>query len=105
MCAEFRKRLDPELPFYYYTTSYNRFYEGELPAFGEKSSRPRVPRRPPRLEQPGLQVGRRITLAARGQGSLRARFHNIPVDLPPPPTLGSEGRIGHEHSYASAGPS
>ena len=37
---EFRRRLDPDLPFYYYTFAHERFYEGELPTFAEKPARP-----------------------------------------------------------------
>lgn len=29
VCLEFYKRLDPELPFFYYTSSHDQFYEGE----------------------------------------------------------------------------
>ena len=31
VCAEFTKRLDPDLPFYYHTSSHTRYYEGPLP--------------------------------------------------------------------------
>ena len=33
MCAEYSKRMDRDLPFYYYTTKHERFYEGDRPSF------------------------------------------------------------------------
>ena len=54
MSMEFMKRMDPDLPFYYFTSAHDRFHEGPLPDFDqprprEKSScNPRyqgVPRR------------------------------------------------------------
>ena len=33
--AEFTKCLDPDLPFYYHTSSHIGFYEGPLPEFNE----------------------------------------------------------------------
>ena len=92
------EEIGSKLPLYYHTTRYGRFYDGELPVFCKKSSKPRMPRCPPHLEQPGLQVGRHVTLAVRGQGSLCARFHNIPIQLPPIPRFGSDVGVGHEHS-------
>ena len=97
-CVEYSKRSDPSLPFYYFSTS-DRFYEGSLPSFDEVPERQRQLRRAPRREQPGANVGRRITMATRGSGSLRAIFHNLPVDLPPPP-----GSCVTDHTYASSGP-
>lgn len=35
----------------------------------------------PRREQPGTNVGRRVTMATRGSSSVRATFHNVPIDL------------------------
>ena len=29
VCLEFNKRLNPELPFFYFTSSHDRFHEGE----------------------------------------------------------------------------
>lgn len=98
MCVEFAKRSDPSLPFYYYSGT-DRFYEGNLPGFNEPAERPRTLPRAPRREQPGANVGRRVTMAARGSGSIRASFHNVPVDLPPPP-----GSSRSDHTYASNGP-
>ena len=38
-CLEFTKRLDPDLPFYYHTSSHTRFQEGPLPSFNEPSAK------------------------------------------------------------------
>ena len=37
ICMEFMKRSAPSLPFYYSTSSHQRFYEGEMPSFDEPS--------------------------------------------------------------------
>lgn len=98
--VEFLKRLDPELPFFYYTST-DRFYEGPLPCFNDPvdPASARKLRRPPRRELLGSYVGRRISLAPRGAGSIRATFHNAPVDLPPVPNSSMEVfRI--EYSYS-----
>ena len=80
---EFGKRLDSSLPFYYYSTT-DRFYE-DLPSFEKPPEKPKQPKRAPRREQLGANVGRRITMAPRGTSSIRATSHDFPVDLPPPP--------------------
>ena len=49
-------------------------------------------------------VGRRVSLPVRGSLSVRATFHNVPVDIPPPPSVSRNERILSEHSYASGGP-
>ena len=33
--AEFNKRVDPNLPFYYYYNTHTRYYKGSLPDFSE----------------------------------------------------------------------
>jgi hypothetical protein len=32
-------------------------------------------------------VGRSVSLRVRGSLSVRATFHNVPVDIPPPPSV------------------
>ena len=103
ICLEFAKRMDPELPFYYFTTSAHRFYEGKMPSFNQAPAKPKTARRPPRRELMG-SVGRRVSLPVRGSLSVRATFHNVPVDIPPPPSVSSNERILSKHSYASDGP-
>ena len=93
---EFLKRLDPQLPYYYYTSAHGRFYEGNLQDFSHPASRPRQLRRPPQREL--LGANQRISFAARGTGSIRTIFHNVPVDLPPPPSSDTHFLLlTHEH--------
>ena len=93
---EFLKRLDPDLPFYYYTSRGSRFREGNMPDFSIPASHPRQPRRPPRREI--LGANEHVSFVVRGAGSIRTKFHNVPVDLPPPPM--SEMQVRSEHSYS-----
>lgn len=98
-CCEFSKRLDPELPFYYYTSSHDRFYEGERPSFDVPGQSKRNPRkqRVRRREQLSHLVYGRATLAKPGARSTRMEHHNLPIELPPPP---GTSRPLTEHSYA-----
>jgi hypothetical protein len=97
ICCEFIKRLNPELPFYYHTSSNERFQEGPLPSFDEKSSkRKRKHSRIPRREQVAAFAPGRASMPVRGSLSVRAKFHNQPVELPPPPNTS----FNFEHSYS-----
>ena len=76
LCNEFTKRLDKELPFYYYTSRHERFFEGERPGFDifqEPKSNPRH-QRVRRREQPGNLVSGRATLVQSGAKSIRRQF-------------------------------
>lgn len=86
---EFRKRIDPDLPFFYWTGVNERFREFALPSFN-------VPSHPNGLERldrvilsrrgdPGVFVANRASIPQRGQLKTRAQFHKTPVALPPPP--------------------
>ena len=98
VCIEFLKRLDPDLGFYYFTSSHDRFYEGERPNFDEKSRQvTRKPQRVRRREQPSNLAFGRATLPVPGSQSTRMKFHNLPLELPPAPNTQSHV---HEHSYA-----
>ena len=99
VCMEFSKRLDPDLPFYYHTSSHTRYSEGPLPEFSQVSlQQKRKRKRVPRREQPAAFSIRRATLPVRGSLAIRAQFHNRPLELPPPPT----GPITlFEHSYSA----
>ena len=101
-CLEFVKHLDPSLPFFYFTSSHDRFYEGPRPDFSQPSTNKskRNPRhqRPRRFEQSGSLAKGRATLPVPGTRSLRMQFHNIPVDMPPPPSLHKQIHT-IEHSY------
>jgi len=95
---EFLKRLDPHLPFYYHTLAHNCFYGGSLPSFDEKSKKAKR-KQIPRHEL--LGANERVTVAVRGKSSVRAKFHNVPVELPPPPR--TSNMFLHEHAYARTG--
>lgn len=36
---EFRKRINPDLPFYYYTCAHDRYYEDVMPDFQYEASK------------------------------------------------------------------
>jgi len=98
VCTEFSKRLDPDLPFFYHTSSHSRYSEGPLPDFNQPTTKKkRKSRKVPRREQPVAFALRRATLPVHGSISVRAQFHNRPINLPPPPAA-----IQHtcEHSYS-----
>ena len=97
VCIEFWKRIDPNLPFFYHTSSHHCFAEGMLPDFDQPRKRKRHFDRLPRREQPSAFVPGRATLPVRGSLSVRPQFHNKPLDLPPPPSVPLHVS---EHSYA-----
>ena len=95
---EFVKRLDPELPFYYHTTGNQRFYEGCLMPHFDQEPEKRKSKRIPRYEL--LGTNDRVTMAVRGATSIRTKFHNAPIELPPPPgNHNANYPIIHDHSY------
>ncbi len=95
VCNEFMKRLDSDLPFYYHTSSHTRFYEGPLIEFDKpKSKEKRKGRHIPRREQSAAFAPRRATMPVRGSVSTRVKFHNLPIELPPPP-----GEPPSDHMY------
>jgi len=83
--GEFLKQLDPDLPFYYHTSPHTRYHEGPLPQFDLLSLKPPAKKKAPRREQPFAFVPRHVTMPVRGSLSVRPKFHNLPLDLPPPP--------------------
>ena len=97
MSLEFSRRMDPSLPFYYYT-SMDRFYESEMPSFNEPPKKAKESRLPNR-ELLSSNVGRRASFPVRSSLSVRAQFHNVPVNLPPPPSATFAQRVVAEHSY------
>ena len=61
ICKEFAKRLDKNLPYYYHTSTHERFFEGDRPTYDVFQKPKRNPRhqRVRRREQPGnLAPGR-----------------------------------------------
>ena len=96
VCAEYDKRTDPELPFYYFTSHHDRFYEDERPGFNEPPEKQRRPRHP-RREMTSVFASGRASLPVAGSLHTRAQFHSLPVNLPPPPGVNINLA---EHSYA-----
>ena len=101
VCFEFSKRIDKNLPFYYYTSTHERFYEGERQSFDKFVKPKRNPRhqRVRTREQPGNLATGRTTLIKTGEKSVHRQFHNLPVELPPPPGITLQEYIANEHSY------
>ena len=83
VALEFEKRLDPDLPFYYHTSTHTWFSEGLLPDFNQQSMK-RKGRRLPRRELPQAFSVRRATVPVHDNLTVRAQFHNRPMELPPP---------------------
>ena len=71
-CVEFKKQLDPDLPFYYHASSHSRFYEGPLADFNVSNPKKKQKfRTAPRREQPAAFAPRRATMPVRGSLSVR----------------------------------
>ena len=71
--------MDLELPFYYHTSKHSH-YEAVIPEFSVQPAK----FKPKKLPQYELLGGaNRITFSVHGDSSIRAQFHNTPVDLPP----------------------
>ena len=83
--GEFLKRLDPDLPFYYHTSGHTQYHEGPLPQFELPSLKPPAKKKAPRREQPLAFAPQRATMPVRGSLSVRPKFHNLHLDLPPLP--------------------
>ena len=103
ICNEFAKRIDSKLPFFYYTATHDRFYEGEMQSFDvqglkKSTSNPRN-QRGRTVEQPGKLASGRASLIRTRHGSIRRQFHAVPTDMPPPPTATLEELISSEHAY------
>ena len=45
-------------------------------------------------------IGGRSSMVQRGAGSIRTKYHNVPVELPLPPKDASHFNIVTDHSYA-----
>lgn len=82
-------------------SGHDRFYEGELPSFDVPADQElkRNPRkeRVRRREQLSHLVYGSATLPTPGAKSLRMQCHNVPIELPPPP---STHHIVSDHSYS-----
>ena len=60
--SQFSKRIDPDLPFYYYTSSHTRYYEGTHPDFDQPPAKSPKEKRLPRREQPAAFGPRHATM-------------------------------------------
>ena len=94
ICIEYDKRLDPQLPFYYYTSDHDRYYEGERPSFNIPTihvSQLEILRRA-RREETSTFVSGQVSLMVKDSLLIRQQFHKLPTALPPPPAL-------QQHNY------
>ena len=86
---EFKKRIDSDLGFFYWTGAKTRYNDSELPSFNEPSGPGLVERldkvQLSRRGDPGVFVGNRASLPQKGQLTVRAKFHRAPIALPPLP--------------------
>ena len=86
---EFRKQIDGDFGFFYWTGAKTRYNDAELPSFNELSG-PGVKERLDQVQvsrrgDPGVFVANRASLPQRGRLTARAQFHCAPVALPPLP--------------------
>ncbi|XP_077995175.1 uncharacterized protein LOC144448771 [Glandiceps talaboti] len=90
ICYEYEKRIDKNLPYYYYLGPNQRYTEDPLPSFNESSKRgtERLDKvRFTRFSDPGIDVPNRTQLPRRGARTIRDQFHRTQEAFPPPPTL------------------
>ena len=84
---EFNKKISPDLKFYYWTGAKERYTEFDLPSFNEPSGHDKMERldkvKFSRRGDPGVFVANRASLPQKGQLTVRAKFHKVPVELPP----------------------
>ena len=87
VCGEFYKRMDPELPYYYHTSSHDRFYEGARPSFDQPKKSKQNPRhqRISRKDHLGFLAPGQTSMPTTRAISTQMKFHNVLVELPPPP--------------------
>ncbi len=98
ICSEYSKRIDRDLPYHYFTSSHDRFFEGDRPSF-DKYSKPTSNPRSQKIrarEKPGIG---QTTLIEAGARSIRRKYHMSPIDLPPLPTITLGETVTAEHSY------
>ena len=89
LCNEFGKGIDPDLPFYYYTSDKHRYRITDLPSFDTPPSdgRSRLDfLRPPRREDIGQVVLGRAAMPVRGTRTIRQQYRSNPATLPQPST-------------------
>jgi len=95
---EFCKRMDPDLPFYFWTSNERYREEDEFPSFDERpeSADDHEPVNHPlrlhrltvnRREDASILCAGRAFLPARNQTSIRQRIHKPVAPLPNPPNI------------------
>jgi len=96
ICLEFHKRINADLPFYYFTSSHDRFHEG--PRLSFNATPKKRAKRLPKGEQiqAASMISGRATFPVRGTLTIRPKFHKKPVSVPPPSTASVHAV---EHSY------
>jgi hypothetical protein len=84
---EYAKRINPQLPFFYWTGKKERYRDFDLPSFNEPTGEGVTERldkvKLSRRGDPGVFVANRASLPQKGQLTCRATFHKTPVALPP----------------------
>lgn len=83
---EFKKRIDPNPAFYYWTGAKERYRDFELSSFN-KPSGPEIVERLDNIKisrrgDSGVFVANRASFPQRGQLTARAQFHKRPIELP-----------------------
>jgi hypothetical protein len=82
---EFAKRMDPQLPYYYWTSYKERYHSDPLPHFNEpsKDGKERLDEvKISRRADPGVFVSNRAQLPQKNSLTVRATFHRAPESLP-----------------------
>jgi len=73
------------------------FMKGEMPDFESRPYKTSKTKRTSKYKM--LGSNNRVTLAVLNSTLIRSKFHNLPIDLPPP--SGSYNQLTHEHSYSN----
>lgn len=86
--TKFKKRINPDMPFFYHTGAKQRCKNFQLPSFSE-SSGPGIVERLDKVKisrrgDPGVFIENRASLPQKGQLTVRTQFHKAAVALPPP---------------------
>ena len=83
--AEYTKKCDPDLPFYYYTGANDRYKDDSLQSFNVPTSSgvERLDR--VCISRIRVFVANRAVIPQRGQLSVRTAYFNPAESLPPPP--------------------
>lgn len=82
---EFNKRIDPNTPFFYWTSSTERYTLGPLSSFNKPSGQTERLDRVvlSRRADPGVFETNRASLPQHGRLTVRAQWHRVPECLPP----------------------